>query len=225
MVDDRMKDMKILTKDAKLIEKIGRKHRTDPSSNRTNKCLNCAGDHGTCDCPTRQQPHTFPIGNPANNTGIYKDNSQFQNHSLQQHSQQSASTVGTLMVNNQLQIGPQQDQQQHPSPQIPPISQHENSPIRHNQFNQHFQQPPIPQVSPLMAPPQQYNPQIPPRYFHQYPPTNSPSVESNELLLTRVFHRQMNMAERQEKCDWEGDKKSVTRREKKEKRHKEECEK
>ena len=30
--DGRMKDMKKPTKDAKLIEKIGRKHRTDPSS-------------------------------------------------------------------------------------------------------------------------------------------------------------------------------------------------
>ena len=52
-----------------------------------------------------------------------------------------------------------------------------------------------------MAPPQQYNPQIPPPYFHHYPPTNSPSVDSNESLLARVFHRQMDMAERQEKCD------------------------
>ena len=61
------------------------------------------------------------------------------------------------MVNNQLQTGPQ-GQQQHPSPQVPPVSQQVNSPIRHHQFNQHFQQPPVPQVSPLMAPPQQYNP-------------------------------------------------------------------
>ena len=95
-------------------------------SNRTNKCLKCAGDHGTHDCPTKQQPHTHPIGNPANGTDIYKNNSQFQNHSPQQHSQQSASTIGistrTLMVNNQLQMGPQQGQQQHPSLQIPPIS-------------------------------------------------------------------------------------------------------
>ena len=75
--------------------------------------------------------------------------------------------------------------------------------IRYNQFNQHFQQPPLPQVSPLMAPLQQYNPQIPPPYFHHYPPTNSPSVDSNELLLARVFHRQMDMAERQEKHDQE----------------------
>ena len=187
-------------------------------SNRINKCLNCAGDHGTHDCPTRQQPHTPPLGNPANSTGIYKNNSQSQNHLPQQHSQQSASMMDistpTLMVNNPLQMGPQQGQQQHPSPQIPPVNQNANSPIRHNQLNQPFQQPPMPQVSPLMAPLQQYNPQIPPPYFHHYPPTNSPPVDSNESLLARVFHRQMDMAE---------DKKSMTRREEREK-HKEEHE-
>ena len=55
-----------------------------------------------------------------------------------------------LMVNNPLQSGPQQGKQQHPPP--PPIHP-TNSPIRHNQFNQQFQQPPMPQVSALMAPP------------------------------------------------------------------------
>ena len=157
MADSRTKDPKMLTKDAKLIEDWKKSQDRPQFSNRTNKCLNCAGDHETRDCPTRQQPHTPAIGNPANGTGIYKDNSQFQNHSPQQHSQQSASTVGistpTLMVNNQLQMDPQQGQQQHPSPQIPPVNQHATFPIRHNQFNQHFQQLPIPQVSPLMAPP------------------------------------------------------------------------
>ena len=54
-----------------------------------------------------------------------------------------------------------------------------------------------------MAPPQQYIPQIPPPYFPQYPPANSPSVNSNESLLARVFHRQMDMAERQKKHDME----------------------
>ena len=54
-----------------------------------------------------------------------------------------------------------------------------------------------------MEPPQQYNPQIPPTYFHHYPPTNSPSVDSNESMLARVFHRQIDMAERQEKHDQE----------------------
>ena len=86
-------------------------------SNKTSKCLNCAGNHGTRDCPTRQQPHTPPISNPANGTGIYKNSSQSQNHSPQNNSQQSASTMSistpTLMVNNPLQPGPQQGQQQH----------------------------------------------------------------------------------------------------------------
>ena len=54
-----------------------------------------------------------------------------------------------------------------------------------------------------MAPPQQYNPQIPPPYFPQYPLANSPSVDSNESLLARVFHRQMDMVKRQEKHDIE----------------------
>ena len=34
-------------------------------------------------------------------------------------------------------------------------------------------------------------------------PINSPLVDSNESLLARVFHRQMDMAERQEKPDQE----------------------
>ena len=54
-----------------------------------------------------------------------------------------------------------------------------------------------------MPPPQQYNPQIPPPYFHQYPPANSPSVDSNESLLARVFNRKIDMAEWQEKHDQE----------------------
>ena len=131
----------------------------------TNKCLNCASDHRTRDCPTRQQPHTPPVSNPANGTGIYKNSSQSQNHSPQQYSQQSASTMNmstpTLIVNNPLQSSPQQGKQQHPPPQMPPPNWPTSPPIRYNQFNQQFQQPPVPQVSPLMAPPQQYNPQVP----------------------------------------------------------------
>ena len=211
-----MKDVKVPTKEDR------KKSQDRPQfSNKTNKCLNCAGDHGTRDCPKRQQPQTPPISNPANGPGIYKNNSQPHNNSPQQHSQQSASTMNistpTLMVNNPLQSGPQEGkQQQHPPPQIPPPNQPTNSPIRHNQFNQQFQQPPMPQVSSLMAPPQQYNPQIPPPYFHHYPPTNSPSMDSNESMLARVFHRQIDMAGRQEKCDQEGEERE---------KHREECEK
>ena len=69
----------------------------------------------------------------------------------------------------------------------------------------------MPQVSPLMTPPQKYNPQVPPSYFHHHPPTNSPSVDSNESMLARVFHRQIDMAERLEKCDQERRKRKVPR--------------
>ena len=77
-------------------------------SNRNNKCLNCAGDHQTCDCPTRKQHWAPTTSNPASGTGIYQNHDQFQNTSLNHNSpqqqQQSQSTVGvttpTLIVNN-----------------------------------------------------------------------------------------------------------------------------
>ena len=172
-------------------------------SNKTNKYLNCAGDHGTKDCQNGQQPQTPSVSNPANGPGIYKNSSQSHNNSPQQHSQQSASTMNMsapmLIVNNPLQPGPQQGKQQHLRPPTHPT----NSPIRHNQFSQWFQQPPVPQVTPFMAPPQEYNPQVQPPYFHHYPPTNNPSVDSNESMLARILHRQVDMAERQEKHDQE----------------------
>ena len=61
----------------------------------------------------------------------------------------------------------------------------------------------MPQVSPLWHHCNGITLKFPPPYFHHYPPTNSPSVDSNESLLARVFHRQMDMAERQEKHDQE----------------------
>ena len=198
--------MKVQKKDVKCIEKIGRKHQTDPNS--LTKATNALTVQGTTGPMIVQQGsnHMHPPLATLLMVQVFTKIIQFQNNLPQQHSQQSASTVGistpTLMVNNQLQMGPQ-GQQQHPSPQVQPVSHQANSPIRHHQFNKHFQQPAVPQVSPLMAPPQQYNPQVPPPYFHQYPPANSPSVDSKESLLARVFHRQMDMAERQEKHDQE----------------------
>ena len=132
--------MKVLTKDTKLTERIGRKHKTDHSSptGPTNALTVQVITELRIVQQDSNQTHP-PIGNPANGTGIYKINSQSQNHSPRQHSQQSASTMSistpTLMVNNPLQTGPQQGQQQHPPPQIPPTNQPTNCPIRHNQFN------------------------------------------------------------------------------------------
>ena len=64
-------------------------------------------------------------------------------------------------------------------------------------FNPHFLQPPSSQVSPLLHPGQPFNPQIPPPYFPQYAPSNSPSMGSEASYLT-VIHKQL---ERQEKQD------------------------
>ena len=55
-----------------------------------NRCLNCAGNHSTCDCPMRQQHQTPPANNPVGSTGTnYLYPPHFQQPSPLQHSQQS----------------------------------------------------------------------------------------------------------------------------------------
>ena len=74
--------------------------------NPENKCLHCAGNHRSCDCPTRHQHQVPPATNPVGITGTHSPHyfPQFSNPSPQQHSQQSQSTARsstpTLMVNN-----------------------------------------------------------------------------------------------------------------------------
>ena len=85
--------MKVLMKDVKLTEKIGRNHRTDHSSpTRPTNALTVQAIM-ELGISKNQQPHTPPISNPANGPGIYKNSSQPQNNYPQQHSQQSASTM------------------------------------------------------------------------------------------------------------------------------------
>ena len=102
-----------------------------------------------------------------------------------------------LMVNNPLQSGSPQGQRQHPPQQMPPPNWPANSPIRHNQFNQQFQQPPMPQVSPLMVPSQHYNPQ--PHHIISLI-THLPIVHQWTVMNHCL---QIDMPERQEKCDQE----------------------
>ena len=89
-------------------------------SHRSNKCLHCASNHQSCDCPMRQQHQANTTSNPASGPGIYQNTSQFSNTS--HTSQQSQSTVGittpTLPVTNP----PLQHNFQHP----PPINQQLN---------------------------------------------------------------------------------------------------
>ena len=147
-------------------------------SHKNNRCLHCAGNHQSCDCPTRQQHQANTTSNPASGPGIYQNTSQSSNTSPphtshpQQHSQQSQSTVGitisTLLVTN--------PPFQHKFKHLPPINQQLNYQVQPPHFQQFTQS----QVSPLQMPPQPFNPQILPPYFPQYPPSNSPSAGSND---------------------------------------------
>ena len=118
----------------------------------------------------------------------------------QQHSQQSQSTVGittpTLTVTNPQ--FPQSFQHLPPAP-VSQVNQQLNYQVRPPQFNQQFTQPSLPQVSPLLMPPQPFNPQVPPPYFPQYPPSNSPSVGSNDSSILAALQKQWEKQERIDK--------------------------
>ena len=126
-----------------------------------------------------------------------------QHSSPQQHLPQSQSTVGVttpmVMVNNpQFQPGLQGHQQ--PPAQVPPVNQQANYQARPLQCNRQFSQPPLPQVSPLITPPQQYNPKVPPPCIPQYPSSISPSTGSNDSSMSSVFQKQLKMQERRERA-------------------------
>ena len=152
-----------------------------------NRCLHCAGDHQSHDCSTRQQHQASTTSNPTSGPGIYQN--KFANTS--RISPQSQSTIGittpTLPVTNP----PLQHNFQHP----PPI----NPQLNYQAWPPHFQQFTQPQASPLQIPPQPFNPQILPPYFPQYPPSNSPSVDSNDSSILAALQKQWEKQERLDK--------------------------
>ena len=186
------------TKAARLTEKNGKDHR-----------INLNSHIKTTDVSTAPVIMKLMIALQDNNTRLpplaimlevhvfTKNTSQFSNtlppHSShsQQHSQQSQSTVGittpTLTVTN-----PQfqQNFQHRPPAPISQVNQQANYQVRPQQFNQQFTQPSLPQVSPLLMPPQPFNPQVPPPYFPQYPPSNSPSAGSNDSSILVALQKQ-----------------------------------
>ena len=82
---------------------------------------------------------------------------------------------------------------------VPQVNQQINYQVRPPQFNQQFTQPSLPQVSPLLMPPQPFNPQVPPPYFPQYPPSNSPSAGSNDSAILAALQKQWEKQERMDK--------------------------
>ena len=104
----------------------------------------------------------------------------------------------TLIVNNPevrpgLYAQPQQINQQPPYQVRPPLNQ-----------------PFIPQVNLLLTPPQAFNTQVPPPYFPQYPPANSPSAGSTDCSILLALQKQW---ERQEQVAREAN--EIERRKKK----------
>ena len=91
-----------------------------------------------------------------------------------------------MVTNPHLQAG-LQSQQQQPSAPVPPMNQPENFQVTPQQFNEQFQQPPLTQISPIMAQTYQYSPHVLPPYFSQYSTVNSSSIDSSESLLATVF--------------------------------------
>ena len=112
-------------------------------SNPSNRCLHCAGDHGSHDCPMRHQHQAQapPTNNPVGSTGINSQYSPcFSQPSPPQHSQKSQSiarsSTPTLIVNN-----PQQFQHGHQRHTTPPVQQQVNQQVRptvSRQFNPQF---------------------------------------------------------------------------------------
>ena len=164
----------------------------------------------------QEEKHQAPTtSNPASGTGIYQNHDPFQNallnHNSPQQQQQSQSTVGVtmpaLIVNSPqvqpgLQAQPQQINQQSPYQVRPPLNQ-----------------PFILQVNPLLTPPQAFNTEVPPPYFPQYPPANSPLASSTDSSILIALQKQR---ERQEQVTREANK--IERQKEERKRMKEECE-
>ena len=73
-------------------------------------------------------------------------------------------------------------------------------------------------MSPLLIPLQPFNPQVLPPYFLQYPPSNSPSVGSNDSSILAALQKQWKKQERIDKeCfDMERKKMKEEREQKKE---------
>ena len=154
-----------------------------------NRCLHCASNHQSHDCPTRQQHQDNTTSNSASGPGIYQNINKFANTS--RISPQSQSTIGittpTLPVTN--------PSLQHNFQHLPPI----NPQLNYQAWPPHFQQFTQPQASPLQAPPQPFNLQIPPPYLPQYPPSNSPLASGNDSSILAALQKQCEKQERLDK--------------------------
>ena len=97
-----------------------------------------------------------------------------------------------------MQQGLHRQSQQPPGPTAQVIQQ-ANFQVRPQQFNQQYQESPLPQVSPLIAQQSPFNPQVPPPYYPQYPAphSNNPST-SSKATLVEILQKQNDRQDRLE---------------------------
>ena len=172
-------------------------------SSRHNSCLHCAGDPQTANCTTTQQWQAPTTNSPASGTGtsIHQNAPNTSHSSSQSNAQSPAShqhSQSTLHVQTPtLNINaPQFQSNLHQAPP-PPLAQNNQSTNYHtNQQQMH-----TPPTQPFNAQlPQSFNSHVPPAYFPQYLPTNSPSAHSTDSSILLALQKQW---ERQERLDME----------------------
>ena len=168
-------------------------------SSHHNKCLQCAGDHQTTSCTRQRQTPT--TNSPASGTGtsLHQNAPNSSCTSVHANSQSPAAhSQSTLHVQTPtLNINaPPFPSNLHQAP-LPPHTQNN----RTNNYHINQQQMHTPPTQPFNTQlPQYFNPHVPPPYFPQYLPTNSPSAHSTDSSILLDLQKQW---ERQERLDME----------------------
>ena len=91
----------------------------------------------------------------------------------------------------------------------PPLAQNNQS----TNYHTNQQQMRTPPTQPFNAQlPQSFNPHVPPPYFSQYPPTNSPSAHSTDSLILLALQKQWERFGMQQNGKTEGGRKENERR-------------
>ena len=192
-----MKVTKGQLKDVKITEDWKKAQNQPQFLNPDKRCLNCAGNHRTCDCLIRQQHQVPNINNPVNGQSTHNYSPPyFTQQSPQQQLQQIQSTAGSstpmLMVNNpQYRQSFQGQPQRQPTPLVPHVPQQVRPPTPQT-VNQQYNQYQVPQASPLLAQPQ-YNPQIPPPYpgqWHQQALSVQSNPSDNNSNVSQILQEQ-----------------------------------
>ena len=163
-----------------------------------NKCLQCAGDHQTVNCTQQQQTPT--TNSPASGTGtsLHQHAPNFSRTSVHANSQSPAThSQSTLHVQTPtLNINAPPFPPKLHQPPLPPHAQNRTNNYHNNQQQMH-----TPPTQPFNAQlPQSFNPHVPPPYFPQYLPANSPSAHSTDSSILLALQKQW---ERQERLDME----------------------